>query len=66
MVPDEGGQGFVQEVHLPHEDVGGLRSLRDLLHEVQIRLTMEVRLNRRRAEPQQSFNLASALPGTVA
>ena len=38
--PDEGGQGLVQEVHLPHQDVGGLSSLRDLLHEVQIRLKL--------------------------
>ncbi len=64
LVPDEGRQGFVQEVHLPHEDVGGLRSLRYLLHEVQIRLcspeTMEVRWDRRRTEQKLSFNLLLA------
>ena len=37
-IPDESGKGFVQEVHLPHQDVGGFGSLRDLLHEVQIGL----------------------------
>jgi hypothetical protein len=55
LVPDEGRQRFVQEVHLPHEDVRGLRSLRYLLHEVQIRLNnpekMEVRSDRIDQEP---------------
>jgi hypothetical protein len=54
LVPDEGRQGFVQEVHLPHQDVRGLRSLRYLLHEVQIRLNSpeitEIILHRRRTE----------------
>lgn len=37
--PDEGDDGPLQEVHFTHQDVGGLGSVRNLLHEVHVHLT---------------------------
>lgn len=38
---DEGDDGMLQEVHLPHQDVGGFGPRRDLLHEVHVHLEDE-------------------------
>jgi len=36
--PDEGRHRLLQEVHLAHQDVGGLGARRDLAHELQVAL----------------------------
>ena len=42
LQPDEGGEGLLQEVNLANQDVGGLRTLRYLLHEVAINLQINI------------------------